>query len=619
MMLMSMPKVETGKRIMNRRFVLCILLTVILVPGGFCMQKKPLALDGQWKFRVDSLDHGIIERWYDVHFDRSQWVEVEVPNYWERYHGMALYDGAGWFARTIEVKDISQPLSIFFGGIDDDADVWINGLNVGNHAGYSDPFSIPIDQAVKIGLNEIVVRVQDFSGPGGIYKPVTIIPTGDVGHLLRTKYASMEARKSPEWVSNAVIYEVYLRSFSKEGTFKALEARIPELQKLGVTVVWLMPIHPVGKQNRKGSLGSPYSVQDYYAVNPEFGTLDDFKSLVRTIHHAGLKIIIDLVANHTAWDNPMLKEHPAWYTHDASGKIIPPNPDWTDVADLNYDLPDLRTSMITMMKYWVRDIGIDGYRCDVAELVPLDFWESARIELDAIKPVMMLSEGTLPEHHIKAFDLTYSWNVYDVFEKVIKGSTPATIFHDLLKTESNQFPRGSLRLRFNTNHDKNAYDGPAVAKFTFQGAKATAALVFTYPGVPLIYNGEEVGNDKKLGLFEKYDIDWSKNIEFMTLYEKLSLARKLHPALVDGSYTAIQNSQSNTVLSFMRAAADDSVVVVINFKAVYADVDLMLSSNSKCLWKDYFTGLTYEETNNRCHLTLPSMGFVVLSRGAKVK
>ena len=292
-------------------------------------------------------------------------------------------------------------------------------------------------------------------------------------------YSALHARASANWVKHAVIYEVYLRSFSKEGTLKALEGRIPELKQLGVTVLWVMPIHPTGIINRKGSLGSPYSVRDYYAVNPEFGTLDDVKSLVHTVHQQGLKMIIDLVANHTAWDNPMLMKHPEWYTHNASGKIIPPNPDWTDVADLNYDNPELRTYMIAMMKYWVQDIGIDGFRCDVAELVPTDFWETAEKELESIKPVLMLSEGSLPEHHLKAFDITYSWNVYDVFDKVLGGSTPATIFHDLLKTESHQFPKGSLRMRFNTNHDKNAYDGSAVEKFSPQGAKATAVLSFT--------------------------------------------------------------------------------------------------------------------------------------------
>jgi glycosidase len=617
---MKVSKAKKGKEVtMNRRAFRLAVLMMILVAVGSAMQEKLLTLDGRWIFKVDSLNKGIIEQWYAANYDRSNWIEVEVPSYWERYHGMATYDGVGWFSRKIELRDVSQPFLIFFGGVDDDADVWVNGIKVGSHTGYSDPFSIPIDQAVKVGTNEIVVRVNDNSGPGGIYKLVTIVPTNKLDQLLRTKYAEMEAKKSAEWVKDAVIYEVYLRSFSKEGTLKALEARIPELKKLGVTVTWLMPIHPVGKINRKGSLGSPYSVQDYYAVNPEFGTLDDFESLVKTVHQNGLKIIIDLVANHTSWDNPMLTEHPEWYTHDASGKIIPPNPDWTDVADLNYDNLELRKYMISMMMYWVRDVGIDGFRCDVAELVPTDFWETAVKELETIKPVMMLSEGTLPEHHVKAFDLTYSWNVYDVFDKVIRGTTPAAIFHDLLRTESYQFPQGSLRMRFNTNHDKNAWDGPEVEKFTPQGAKATAVLVFTYPGVPLIYNGEEAGNNKKLGLFEKIDINWSKNAEFRTLYEKLSLLRKQHPALVSGSYSVVQNSDSKQALSFLRIKGEDSVLVVINFSSTSEKINLVLPPNSNNAWTDFFSNNLYEPTSRRCDIALPSLGFVVLYPSIKVQ
>jgi glycosidase len=597
---------------MNQRIIRFAVLMMIIVPGGFAVQKKPLALDGTWLFKIDSLDKGMTEQWYGEKYNRSNWGEIDVPNYWDRYHNLASYDGAGWYARTVHVKDISHPLSLFFGGVDDDAEVWVNGIKVGSHAGYSDPFSMPIDQAVKTGGNEIVVRVNDNSGPGGIYKPVSIILTSELNQMLRTKYARRHARISAEWVNNAVIYEVYLRSFSKEGTLKALEARIPELKKLGVTVIWLMPIHPTGKVNRKGSLGSPYSIQDYYAVNPEFGSLDDFQSLVKTVHQQDMKIIIDLVANHTAWDNPMLTEHPEWYTHDASGKIISPNPDWTDVADLNYDQPELRNYMIRMMKYWVRDIGIDGYRCDVAELVPTDFWEAARKELDEIKPVMMLSEGTLPEHHVKAFDMTYAWNVYDVLEKVIHGSTPPSIFHDLLKTESYQFPRGSLRMRFNTNHDKNAYDGPAVEKFTPQGVKATAVLVFTYPGIPLIYNGEEAGNDRKLSLFEKVDIDWSKGSGFRDLYESLCSLRRNHPALRNGTYTPVSNSTDSTVYSCIRAKGEDTLLVVINFSSVPIRTRLSIPATSQSIWKDYFTDTRVVMMNGKVEIQVPPFGFAVL-------
>jgi glycosidase len=581
---------------------------------GYAKPKQDkLVLDGTWLFHIDSLNHGMTEEWFGANYDRSKWIQVTVPNNWEQYNGCATYDGVGWFARTFEVKDISKPLSFFFGGVDDDADVWVNGEQVGSHIGYSEPFSFSVGQALKVGTNEIVVRVVDYSGPGGIYKPITLIGTDEVERLFRTKYALMNARESVEWVKDAVIYEVYLRSFSKEGTFKALEVKIPELKKLGVTIVWLMPIHPVGKINRKGFLGSPYSVQDYYAVNQEFGTLNGFKSLVNTVHRQGLKIIIDLVANHTAWDNPMLKEHPEWYTHDKKGAIISPNPDWTDVADLNYDQPGLRTSMITMMKYWVHDVGIDGFRCDVAELVPTDFWESARKELDAIKPVMMLSEGTLPEHHIKAFDLTYSWNVYDVLEKVIKGSTHVTIFDELLKSESNRYPQGSLRMRFNTNHDKNAYDGPPVKKFTPEGAKATAVLMFTYPGVPLIYNGEEVGNKKKLNLFEKVDIDWSMGSDFRILYETLGRLQRDYPALRRGTYEIVPNSHSAKVYSFIRSTSEDTVLIIINFNTIVEKVTLTVPSVSTISWVDIFSKEILQMNNNQMNVQLSPFGFTVLS------
>jgi glycosidase len=313
----------------------------------------------------------------------------------------------------------------------------------------------------------------------------------------------------------------------------------------------------------------------------------------------------------------MIIEHPEWYTHDENGAIISPNPDWTDVADLNYDQAGLRTYMITMMKYWVRSIGIDGFRCDVAELVPTDFWESARKELDAIKPVMMLSEGSIPEHHIHAFDLTYSWNVYDVLENVIQGRTPAAIFGELLTSESDHFPQNSLRMRFNTNHDKNAWDAPAVEKFGPQGAKATAVLAFTFPGVPLMYTGEEVGNEKKLSLFEKVNIDWSKGKDFKKFYETLNLLRLEHPALRHGTYTSISNSVNPHMYSCIRTIGKDTVLVIINFGSGAAAANLQFPGISMSRWRDRFTGTEFLMTEGRVHVQLPPCGFVVLSPLAK--
>jgi glycosidase len=526
-----------------------------------------ISLDGSWMFQVDSQKVGLEECWYAPETDRSGWHPVDIPRFWEGYPGLATYDGWGWFARRFTVQRPGDSLSIHFAGVDDDATVWVNGINVGGHTGYSDPFVVDIAPAIRSGENLVVVHVVDHAGGGGIYRPVTLIETRALDDLMKSRYFGIPARRSADWVKDAVIYQVYLRSFSKAGTFAGLEKRIPEIRDLGATVLWLMPIHPVGVLHRKGTLGSPYSVQDFYGVNPEFGTLQDFKKLLATAHKNGLKLIIDLVANHTAWDSKLMKDHPEWFTRNPGGAIVPPNDDWTDVADLDYSKPGLRQYMMEMMRWWVRDVGIDGFRCDVSEMVPTDFWEEARARLNRIKPVMMLSEGTLPEHHVKAFDLTYSWNVYDILDPLLQGKKPVTLLDEIFKAEALQFPTGSLRLRFNTNHDKNAWDAPAVTKFGPDGLKLSAVLVNTIPGVPLIYNGEEVANDRKLSLFEKVSIDWMRPAGMRELYRKLFRLRREHKALSRGEMIRVRSSEDRDVYAFFRLAGSDRMLIVLNFSA----------------------------------------------------
>ena len=597
---------------MNFNRITSSVIVLLLLFTASCSLKKDggMGLDGTWLLKIDSLNVGIEQEWFKAGLDRKDWRIVNVPDHWDRYN-LDGYDGAGWYMRTFEIKEIAEPMALFFGGVDDDAEVWLNGTKVGSHVGYSESFYLDVTPALKVGANELVVRVVDHGGPGGIYKPITVIEARRVEELLKTKFSLMEARKSEEWVRDAVIYEVYLRSFSKEGTFKALEQRLPELKKLGVTVVWLMPIHPVGFLNRKGKLGSPYAVQDYYEVNPEFGTLDDFRSLVKAVHEHEMKIIIDLVANHTAWDSKLLLEHPDWFTTNADGAIVSPNADWHDVADLNYGHHELRKYMIEMMKYWVHDVGIDGYRCDVAELAPTDFWETARRELDKIKPVMMLSEGTLPEHHVGAFDVTYAWNFYDVLSNVIGGSSSASLFRELLKNESYQFPKGSLRMRFNTNHDKNAWDAPTVKKFTRDGAKASAVLAFTFPGVPLIYNGEEVGNEKSLDLFEKVEIDWTKNPDFRELYTALCKLRKDHPQLRHGEYEPLENSDGKKVVTFLRRSGKEWAIVIVNLSKDARKVAVTLPEQLTMKMQEYFTKKSVEAIEGQIAVDLKPFAFNV--------
>ena len=598
---------------MKRRVRWSALILALLAAGlSSCSRQKEstMALNGSWVFKVDSTDKGIEEEWFKPGTDRSSWTQIQIAEHWDRYN-LEHYDGVGLYSTTVNVESTQDTLILFFGGIDDDADVWLDGKRIGGHIGYSEPFHIEIPSGVSPGKKELVIRVNDHSGPGGIYKPIYLGPGRKLLELYRSKFAELTARPSEDWVRDAVIYEVYLRSFSKEGTFKALEKRLPELKSLGVTVLWLMPIHPVGELNRKGSLGSPYAVQDFYDVNPKFGTLDDFKSLVNATHAQGMKIIIDLVANHTAWDSKLFVEHTDWFTTNESGAVVSPNAGWSDVADLNYDHHELRKYMIEMMKYWVRDVGIDGYRCDVSELVPTEFWNRARKELDKVRPVMMLSEGTLPEHHVEAFDLTYSWSVYDVLDKIISGTTTVDVFDNILRTESYQFPKGSLRLRFNTNHDKNAWDAPAVTKFSREGAKATAVLAFTFPGVPLIYNGEEVANEKKLSLFEKVDIDWTKNPDFRTIYAALTRLRAEHVALRRGEFESTKNSDGSKVYSFIRRSTGDQVLVIINLSNARRMVDVEVPSTISGGLVEYFTKSTASVKEGKLTVDMPALGFRV--------
>ncbi|MCS7014269.1 MAG: alpha-amylase family glycosyl hydrolase [Chloroherpetonaceae bacterium] len=380
---------------------------------------------------------------------------------------------------------------------------------------------------------------------------------------------------SPDWVKDAVIYEVFVRNFSAEGTFKALEAKLPELRDLGVSVIWLMPIHPIGALRRKGTLGSPYSVKDYFAIDSALGTKEDFKAFVTAAHQQGMKVIMDMVLNHTAWDNDLIKTKPEFYRRNKNGEIVSPNDDWTDVADLNFSNPELRQYLMSVMRYWITEYDVDGFRCDVAELIPTEFWAESIKELRRIKPsLLMLSEGTLPEHHTAGFDLTYSWTIYDAMTDILKGKKTAEWLGELLEREEKVFPKNSLRMRFNTNHDKNAYDGAPQEHFGSKAAaKLTAAIVFTIGGygsirsVPMLYNGDEVGNTKRISLFEKAPVDWNTPdaAEWRAFYKTLIALRKTEPALTSGTMTKLRTSNDEAVFAFERKHQTSRLVVVANF------------------------------------------------------
>lgn len=379
-------------------------------------------------------------------------------------------------------------------------------------------------------------------------------------------FSKEAARAAPAWARDGVIYEIFPRSFSATGDFKGITARLDELKTLGVNVLWLMPIHPIGQEKKKGSIGSPYAVRDYYAINPDYGTKEDLRALVSEAHRRGMKVIIDIVANHTSWDSVLMKE-PDFYTRDASGKIVPPEPDWADVADLNYGNARVRDYMIEMLKSWLRDYDLDGFRCDVAAFIPTDFWERARAELERVKPdILMLAEAHEPDLLVKAFDVDYAWPMHSALTEVLMGQRPAARLRETWEEERAKFPRGSLHMRFSDNHDERR----AIARFGERGALAASALVFTLDGIPMLYNGMEVGDTAESGapaLFERLPIFWpiqARRPEFPRFYRQMIALRKAHDALRWGRLEWVRNSDEARVVSYLRRTPSEEVLVVIN-------------------------------------------------------
>lgn len=413
-------------------------------------------------------------------------------------------------------------------------------------------------------MNRVKLALAALALTAGCTPATTVTPTpyqdNDIVPYVQVKH--------PEWSRNATIYELNTRQFTVEGTFAAAEEHLPRIRALGVDIVWLMPIHPIGEARRKGTLGSPYAVRDYRGVNPEFGTLSDLKSFVARAHQLGMYVILDWVANHSAWDNPLIDEHPDWYTRDAHGRITHvPGTDWTDVADFDYSQPGLRRYMTESLEYWVREVGIDGYRCDVAGYVPLDFWEQARRRLDAIKPVFMLAEWESRDLHAHAFDMTYAWRWYELMHNIANGKANAGALAGYYADARNTWPADAMRMTFVSNHDKNSWDGTQFEQF---GDALAAAIVLSVvgEGMPLLYGGQEAGLDRRLAFFEKDPIDWRQHW-VGDLYQRLFALLHDNTALWHASRGAplvpVTNNQPQRVFSFIRANQRDKVFAVLNF------------------------------------------------------
>lgn len=416
----------------------------------------------------------------------------------------------------------------------------------------------------------------------------------------------------PEWARDAVIYQINTRQFTEEGTFRAAQEQLPRLAELGVDILWVMPIHPIGEQNRKGTLGSPYSVRDYYGVNPEFGTLEDLKAFVDEAHRLGMHVILDWVANHTAWDNALVTEHPDWYERDWNGAFMStPYWDWTDIIDLDYDSPGLRQYMTEAMVYWVREAGIDGFRADVAGYVPLDFWENVRRELEAIKPVFMLAEFDQRDVHARAFDASYSWEWNNAMHSIAMGRADVGALFGYYSGNVSAWPQDAYRLTYTSNHDQNAWTATMNERF---GPARDAAIVLSFvgEGIPMLYNGQEAGEPAQLAFFEDDPIRWREDpVEdlFRSLIELKTETSALWNGAAGARMVPVENSAPMQVFTFVRRDEASAVFAAINFSPSEQTISFPAGPHFGS-WTEHFSGEAVTFGADTI-LTLPAWGYQV--------
>ena len=364
-----------------------------------------------------------------------------------------------------------------------------------------------------------------------------------------------------EWAVGANVYEVNIRQYTPEGTFRAFSQHLPRLRDMGVQIIWLMPVTPIGKEKRLDTLGSYYACSSYITTNEEFGTLDDARALVRQVHELGMYLIIDWVANHTGWDHHWTKEHPEWYIKDAEGNFTEKN-GWTDVIDLDYSNVDMRMAMMEAMAFWVREVGIDGFRCDMAHLVPLDFWQAARRHCDAIRPLYWLAECEQPEYY-RVFNTIYAWHWMHVTEKFSRGETGLGAVRDVLQEYTEKIPADATRLFFTSNHDENSWNGTEYEKYGVT-AKAWAVFTCTWQGMPLIYSGQEHANNKRLAFFKKDQLTWQTPTLLHDFYKRLLRLRQRNIALTAGECRLLSTPADGQLLIFFRKKEANIVLVILN-------------------------------------------------------
>ena len=399
-------------------------------------------------------------------------------------------------------------------------------------------------------------------------------------YLLIREMTKQNNNTHADWSYSAVLYEMNIRQLTPEGTLRAAEKKLEFLHSMGIDAIWLMPIYPIGEENRKGSLGSYYSIQDYCAVNPEFGTMEDFDSFVAKAHSLGMKILLDWVANHTARDAKWLKTKSAdWYEREADGTAKIPW-DWSDTAKLNYANHDVWRGQIEAMRFWVEKHNIDGFRCDMAMLVPIEFWQQAAAVLHAVKPdIFMLAEAEELNLFDKAFDMCYAWEIHHMMCDIAKGERRVWDLRNTMYADRERYPNSAMKMMFTSNHDENSWSGSEFDRFGAAREVMTALTFVWEAAMPLLYTGQEVGYNHSFEFFERDYIPAEKyqECEDTELYRKLIALKHSQPALQAGERGGrtieIENNAKDCLMTFVRELGDSRVVAIMNLSpyTIHAD------------------------------------------------
>ena len=426
----------------------------------------------------------------------------------------------------------------------------------------------------------------------------------------------MHDRFTPvHWAHHTNIYEVNIRQYTAEGTLNAFARHLPRLKDMGVETLWFMPLQPIGILNRKGTLGSYYSISDYASLNPEYGTFEDFRVLVNEAHGYDMKVIIDWVANHTAWDHVWTVTHPDFFSKNEIGHFRPPYPDWADVIHLNYGNQALWSAMIADMRFWVNEFDIDGFRCDMAHLVPLEFWKWARRELDTEKKLFWLAE-TEEAHYHEAFDASYTWEFLHTMEAYWRRETNIRGLDAILQRYDQVFPADAIRMFFTSNHDENSHSGSEYERMG-HAAKAFAVFCATWKGIPLIYSGQELPNPRRLKFFEKDIIEWTVDFGMHEFYKTLLHLRRNHPALRAGDIEVKTNrvptSDNEHLFCYMRENGERQLLVILNLSFI-DDLHFEIKSQEVSgIYKNIFTSKS-ADLNSTKHLAINAWDYLVFEK-----